>query len=77
MLLCLFRTMHGSLKSHSSIIKQNVKFANFCYGPQWPSVFHYSLAPVSVAGCSITKQKQKEKKKRLHFIAAFTKPQIH
>lgn len=63
MLRCLFRTMHGSLKSHSSIIKQNVKFANFCHDQQWPSIFHYSLVTVSVAGCSITERRNKRRKK--------------
>lgn len=65
MLGCLFRTMHGSLKSHSSIIKQIVKFANFCPDQQWPSIFHYSLVTVSVAGCSITEHRNKRRKKPL------------
>lgn len=63
MLRCLFRTMHGSLKSHSSIIKQNVKFANFCHDQQWPSIFHYSLVAVSEQAVLLQSTETKGEKK--------------
>lgn len=55
--------MHGSLKSHSSIIKQNVKFANFCHDQQWPSIFHYSLVAVSEQAVLLQSTETKGEKK--------------
>lgn len=65
MLQCLFRTMHVLLKSHSSIIKKKVKFANFCHDWQWLRIFHYTLVAVFVAGSSITEHRNKRRKKPL------------